>query len=89
MPIIRVVLGGQMDAGSRTVRLTPEEIAELMKPVNGQGGMQDLLRELQPRISSDGTLALSPDEIEKIGRYSGSYGPGGFQNRFKIILARL
>jgi hypothetical protein len=78
-----------MDEHSRTVKLTTEEMAEVMKPVNGQGGMEDLLRELQPRISSDGTLVLSPAEIERIGRYAGGYGKGGFQSRFKIILAHL
>jgi len=74
---------------SQTVRLAADEVAEVSKPVNGQGGMQDLLRSLIPRITPKGDLSLSPDEVERIRRYATAYGGGGFENRFKLILSHL
>ena len=72
-----------------TVVLSAPEVAEVSKAVNGQGGMQDLLRELIPRISSDGSLTISSGERERIRRYASAYGKGGFQDRFKTILRHL
>lgn len=74
---------------SVTVQLDPDEVVEIRRPVNGQGGMQDLLRELQGRLTSIGTIQISAEEIERIKRYAGSYGEGGFQNRLRLILEKL
>lgn len=74
-----------------TVRLElPDSAVQaLRRPVNGSGGFQNLLRELQERISGDNTLVLTPDLVAKIARYVQSYGQGGFQGRLDTVLAEL
>ena len=78
-----------MPEASVTAHLAASDVATLRKPVNGQGGMQTLLRNLQERVGDDGTLLLTRAEVEKIRRYAKEYGEGGFQNRFRMILASL
>jgi hypothetical protein len=74
------------DDTTTTIRLGPAELEELRKPVNGQGGMQTLMLTIQSKISEDGSLQISPEELERIRRYATEYGEGGFQNRFRTIL---
>jgi len=68
--------------------------AEVFKrPVNGIGGMQSLLRELQKQMEqrdNDTMLMLSKDQIKRIKQYATKYGEsGGFQQRFQGILNSL
>ena len=67
-------------------RLLVDELAVLRKPVEGQGGMQSFLRSLKSRIREDGTLSLSPEEVERVRKYAEDYGEGGFQERFRLVL---
>ena len=69
-----------------TIQLSPDEANRLRLPVNGQGGMQSLLRGLRRGLSENGVLSVTPDQIERIVRYAQSYGEGGFQSRFQGIL---
>lgn len=59
----------------------------LNKVVNGEGGMQSLLRKLQNQISPHRILTLTGDDIEKIKQYRFKYGTtGGWQQRLKGVL---
>lgn len=69
------------------IRLSPQALAALSKPVNGRGGHQTLLRRLQRQID-DGVLTASPGDIEKMIRYMLSYGRGGFQQRLAAATGR-
>ena len=62
------------------IQLSHRALARLTRPVNGEGGFQSLLRHLQPQISGT-TLTVSATDLEKLQRYSYSYGEGGFQWR--------
>jgi hypothetical protein len=66
--------------------LSDEDLAELKKPVIGQGGFQDLLRRLQGYIVLDSDKIEIPiSELETLTRYADSYGKGGFQGRLKSL----
>jgi hypothetical protein len=71
------------------VGLTPAGIARLQRPVNGEGGFQSLLRELQRRVQNDSELVLTPALAARIARYVKRYGNGGFQGRLDAVLAVL
>jgi hypothetical protein len=71
------------------VGLTPAAIARLQRPVNGEGGFQSLLRELQRRVENDSELVLTPALAARIARYVKRYGNGGFQGRLDAVLAVL
>lgn len=62
------------------VQLSRTTVARLSRPVRGRGGFQSLLRRIQPRLVGR-TIDLDEGELEKLGRYSRSYGRGGFQDR--------
>jgi len=68
-----------------TIKLTDEEAEPIRRSVNGIGGMQSLLRNLQSKLTQDNMITLTPDEIEKILRYGLNYGQGGFQDRLRGI----
>jgi hypothetical protein len=68
------------------VKLGPDEAERLRLPARGEGGMQSLQRQLQAQLTADGTLTITPVQVEKIVRYAQSYGEGGFQGRFQGIL---
>lgn len=72
-----------------TIELTSEEAEPIRRKVNGIGGMQNLLRNLQSKLKPDNTIKLSPNDIEKILRYGLDYGQGGFQNRLVGIAKAL
>jgi hypothetical protein len=72
-----------------SVRLPPDVAAEIRKPIEGQGGFQDLLRKLQGQLSADGSvLTVTDEDIERIGRYK-KYEPGGFEERLAPLLELL
>lgn len=62
------------------VSLSSTSVMRLMRPVNGRGGFQQLLRKLQLRLQGS-VLTVDPDDCERLARYSSSYGTGGFQAR--------
>lgn len=71
-----------------TVRLTEDELELLSRPVEGQGGFQNILRLMQSRLQDD-HLAVTEDEAERIARYVEEYGGGGFQERLRPLAERL
>ncbi len=62
------------------VELSDELVALLQRPVNGRGGFQNLLRKLQGQLSGN-VLTVTEQDVERMVRYSLSYGEGGFQGR--------
>lgn len=70
-----------------TLHLTPQEIAVLRRPVNGQGGFQTLFRALQARLQASGDIELTDAQIGRIVRHI-SYRPGGFETRLDDIFGR-
>jgi len=70
------------------VRLTAEELAIVCRPINGEGGWQTLLRRLLARLNSlTGDMSVRTQELDDIERYAYAYGEGGYQERFRAILA--
>jgi hypothetical protein len=75
---------------ARTIFLSPEEGAALMRKVNGTGGFQSLLRMLQKSYDKDTrAVRLSDDEIERVVRYTTQYGWGGFEGRLEGLRDKL
>ncbi|MFQ6060546.1 MAG: hypothetical protein ACE5KV_04495 [Thermoplasmata archaeon] len=77
----------------KKLRLTEEEYEIIVRPVEGQGGFQSLLRTIQSRLSQptlegleERAFYLSYDEMERLQRYSEQYGEGGFQQRLRVLL---
>lgn len=66
--------------------LNPGDAERLRRPVEGQGGLQSLLRRLKASIGDDGSLSLTEEEVERIRRYVSRYGQGGFQDRLKPLI---
>lgn len=73
--------------GSIRFKLTPDEIAELKKPINGAGGYQTLLRKLAPSINKNGSILVDDETLGKIVRMC-AYGSGGFQGRLRAAFRR-
>ncbi|MCX2717480.1 hypothetical protein OQH61_07015 [Helicobacter sp. MIT 21-1697] len=69
-----------------SVKLNQKAISYLSKPVNGNGGYQELLRKLQGQYDQDSqTLNYNDDDLEKMRRYN-KYDEGGFENILQSIL---
>lgn len=73
--------------GTMRFDLTPQEIAELEKPVEGSGGYQTLLRKLRPMIKKNGSLTVDDEMLGRIVRMC-AYGSGGFQGRLRAAFRR-
>lgn len=72
---------------NRQVRLDNEAHDKLMEPINGQGGLQRLLRKLQSQYDQQTKILIYNDEDRgKINRYANDYKNGGYQDRFRAIL---
>ena len=76
-------------AGGASVTLTPAEVAIVTRTIVGLGGHQGLLLRLVPRIGRDGRLELTADDVVRVRSYATSYGNGGYQDRFRAIVAAL
>lgn len=68
-----------------TIGVDQETREFLSRPVNGQGGFQDLLRELNRNLDGSSLVISSQSVAERIVRYSEEYNEGGFQNRLKTL----
>jgi hypothetical protein len=69
-----------------TVVLTPDEWALLQRPVQGPGGAQGLLAELQAAQVAERRLALSVRQLDRTYHYAYAYGAGGFEDRFRAVV---
>jgi hypothetical protein len=68
--------------------LSQAEQALLLRPVNGEGGYQNLLRRLRRNVDrGSGRLRLSAEDLEQIPRYAFDYGNGGWEDRLRTIFA--
>ena len=70
------------------VDVTPEIASELEKPVEGEGGFQALLRELQ-LCRRGSTLEIPEDLARLVVAYYRKFGRGGFQHRLRPIAEAL
>jgi hypothetical protein len=72
-----------------TATLTPEQWAVFSRPVNAArgGGMQMLLRKLLQRANHElRRVTLLPQDLARVRKYAG-YCEGGFEDRFRALLA--
>jgi hypothetical protein len=65
-----------------SIDLSATQVRALRKPIRGQGGFQSLLRRLQHQLEGR-QLEVSSGDLERLRRYAGAYGRGGFQRRTK------
>ena len=70
------------------VTLLPSEKEAVMEAVEGEGGFQDLFRELQDQLDGD-VLTIYPSQVGRIERCATEYGQGGFQDRLQLVLAAI
>lgn len=75
----------QQEWVSITVTLTDDELAALMRPVNGQGGWQTSLRRIQNKFKGN-SVTLTAAEVDQIVRQAQNYGQGEFQNRLFMLI---
>lgn len=76
--------------GIYKAELSEAEAKAFLRPVNGTGGFQSLLSQLQRNFDKKNRiLTLTEDQIEKIKRYSQDYGSGGFEDRLEGIRRNL
>ena len=66
------------------IPVTPKIREVLARPVRGQGGFQDLLRDIAKQAQGD-TIVLGSEQVAEIRKKATSYGEGGFQDRLKIL----
>ena len=71
------------------INLTPEERAIATRPIVGDvlGGWQTLLNELLPRLDRYDSFEATDSELRRCYRYAYDYASGGYQGRFRAILA--
>lgn len=68
--------------------LTPDEVEVVTRPIVGDGGHQRLLRLLvEDRLTMAGRMTLSLPEFEAVKRHATNYGEGGYQQRFRTLVA--
>jgi hypothetical protein len=60
--------------------LSQAAVERLHRPINGRGGFQQLLKKLRTQLHG-ATLTVDEVDIERLERYSHTYGLGGFQDR--------
>lgn len=59
----------------------------LDRPIVGDGGHQDLLRECLASVDpAGGRWRLEDGLLQKCYRYAYDYGGGGYQDRFRVIV---
>ena len=73
--------------GNITFKLAPDEREEVEKKLNGQGGYQTLLSEMQNQLESDNSLTIDDQQLGRIVRMMSHYGSGGFQGRLRRAFA--
>jgi hypothetical protein len=71
-----------------TIELSHDELDYLNKPVNGQGGFQDLLRSLGAQRQGN-QQSFTSAQAERVLRYSSKYGQGGFEDRLLTFVEKV
>lgn len=71
------------------IQLNADEFERIMRPVHGQGGFQNLLRDMQNGTDPNTrVLEISDANLERVVRYFFQYGEGGFQGRMEPTARR-
>jgi len=68
------------------VEFTPDEWAIFDRPVIGDGGAQNLLRELHESQVRPRQLRTTYRLLDRAYGYAYAYGGGGFQDRFRMVV---
>ena len=68
--------------------LNDAEYVEVMREVNGAGGFENFLRDLQDKVNPATRTIKLTDDIEAIAHYAFDYKQGGFEGRLMRIFAR-
>ena len=71
------------------IRQSSAEVARYTRPIRGHGGFQTLLRRIAKQIAANSVLTISEGDLEKLIRYSFTYGQGGYQERTKPTARRV
>ncbi len=71
-----------------TVTLNAAEREILNRVVEGRGGYQSLLEELQNGVQPDGSITINDMQLERIPRYAFDYGNGGWEDRLTGVFGR-
>jgi hypothetical protein len=71
-----------------TVTLNAAEQEILNRGIEGQGGYQGLLEDLQAGVQPDGSITLNDTQLERIPRYAFEYGNGGWEDRLTGVFGR-
>ena len=70
--------------------LTRDELAELLRPVKGSGGFENLIRRLQKQVNhATAEIKLTPKDLDDIQRCAFAYKQGGFEDRLLTIFGRV
>jgi hypothetical protein len=71
------------------IDLTDDELAALNEPINGQGGIQTFMRQLQAQVNNaTKTIRLTDEDLANIPHYAFDYGQGGFEGRLIAAFSR-
>lgn len=70
------------------VELTPDEWDTFMRPINAEGGAQNLLRHLRDCVISrpHRIVRCEVHDLDRAYHYAYAYGGGGFQERFRAVI---
>jgi hypothetical protein len=63
-----------------TFNLNADEVAALMRPLNGGGGFQSFGRSLQRAVKANGEISLTDAQLGRVIRHI-RYTTGGFESR--------
>jgi hypothetical protein len=77
------------DADETSTVVVPEKLRDffLNSTHQGMGGFQSFSRDMQRRLTTSKTLALTTADVAKIARYCGKYGSGGYQSKCRELLS--
>lgn len=72
------------------LELLPAEVEELLRPCNGEAGLQRYVRHLQGMVEPGGIIALDDEHVGRIFRYARyNFGEGGAQAQLIAAFGRL
>jgi len=70
------------------IELDDDAVSLLQREINGQGGWQSLLKQMQDNLKGN-QLTLMVGDISKIVSYTTNYGQGGFEDRLRPIISEV
>lgn len=72
-----------------SIVVTPEVRHMIESHIHGSGGFQSLCKRIATKAALDpnDVAKLSVDEFKRLVTYAANYGEGGYQQRFRQLLA--